>query len=260
MQKMSLSQTITEIKNMIEKGEGDAGRLYFILECLKNKKNLYHSDHKYLESKLESSISLEDESREDRVPHSVLEKIQNLINDGIGDPGRLQYIYDSLAKGKALYHSDQMYLERKLNEDVVFESDDMVTETSVAKPSEKTETTIKSQPVESKPKSIPSMPKDWNKSELNNNLDDKIKEEQNKIEKQKTLSQEIGSQKSKLSQLRSQRQEYEQKINKEKSLIESQIQEERRHIETQVQLSDEITQQKKELDKVRSERNNVIKK
>ena len=33
---------------------------------------------------------------------------------GAGDPGRLQHIHDTIAKGKRLYHSDQVYLETKL--------------------------------------------------------------------------------------------------------------------------------------------------
>ena len=41
----------------------------------------------------------------------LIEKIQSLISAGKGDTGRLNYILESLKKGKQLYNSDQKYLQ-----------------------------------------------------------------------------------------------------------------------------------------------------
>jgi len=54
-------------------GNGDAGRLYHILEFLKNNRPLYHSDKIYLENKLQSSFSVEEESVEE---NKLLPKIK----------------------------------------------------------------------------------------------------------------------------------------------------------------------------------------
>ncbi len=82
---------------------------YHILEFLKNNKSLHHSDQAYLENKLNSQFSTEQE-----VPieeNSILPKLKELIDSGSGDPDGLQHIYDMLANNKSLYHSDHMYLE-----------------------------------------------------------------------------------------------------------------------------------------------------
>ena len=117
MSQLTLSQTIENVQSLIDSGNGDPGRLYHILECLKNNKPLYHSDQNYLEKKLESSFSLEDKP-EPATGSDVLPRIQELMNTGIGDPGRLQHIYDMISNNKTLYHSDVSYLESKLNESV----------------------------------------------------------------------------------------------------------------------------------------------
>lgn len=45
----------------------------------------------------------------------LLEKIQQLIDSGIGDNGRLEHILSTLQSGKKLYNSDQDYLDRLLD-------------------------------------------------------------------------------------------------------------------------------------------------
>ncbi|MCE2615127.1 MAG: hypothetical protein LVO36_04405 [Nitrosopumilus sp. (ex Thoosa mismalolli)] len=66
----------------------------------------------YLENKLNSTFSLDDDPVEE---NDVLPKVQELINSGNGDPSRLQHIYDTLSNNKPPYHSDQAYLESKLD-------------------------------------------------------------------------------------------------------------------------------------------------
>ena len=64
LEQISLSQTISKVDALIDAGNGDSGRLYHILEFLKNNRPLYHSDKIYLENKLQSSFSVEEESVE----------------------------------------------------------------------------------------------------------------------------------------------------------------------------------------------------
>ena len=48
LQQLTLSETITKLENLIDSGQGDTGRLYHILEFLKNDRQLYRSDQIYL--------------------------------------------------------------------------------------------------------------------------------------------------------------------------------------------------------------------
>ncbi len=47
---------------------------------------------------------------------SLEELVQELINDGKGDTGRLEHILSTLKKGESLYASDQEYLQKLLAE------------------------------------------------------------------------------------------------------------------------------------------------
>ena len=51
-------------------------------------------------------------------PDAVL-RIKKLIENKQGDPGRLQYISERLQNGKKLFHSDEIYLNRKISASVV---------------------------------------------------------------------------------------------------------------------------------------------
>ena len=46
-------------------------------------------------------------------------RIKRLIDNHQGDPGRLQYISEALQKGKKLFHSDQIYLDKKISASVI---------------------------------------------------------------------------------------------------------------------------------------------
>ena len=255
-EQLSLSQTISKVDALIDSGNGDAGRLYHILEFLKNNRPLYQSDKTYLENKLQSSFSVKDEPVEE---NELLPRIKELIDSGNGDPGRLQYIYDTLSNNKQLYRSDADYLESKLHP--------TIKETIVVEPPKKLTTEIQKIPkqVESKPLEKPKgvLPKGWSQDTVSNDAEDitkNIKEEERKIKTQEKISNEINQQRTNLSQLISHRKEYEQKITQEKSSLESQIKEERVKIETQTRLSKEIVTQKEELEKVKKERAVIIKK
>jgi len=249
-QNLSLKQTIEKVDDLIDSGKGDAGRLYHILEFLKNNKSLYRSDRIYLERKLNSSFSVQDEPE---IENDLLPKIKKLIDTGNGDAGRLQYIYDAIANNKSLYRSDSLYLETKFN----LNNADVVSKSVLTKPApkilspEKTKIILETKNL---PKINEIMPKDWtpkNESDELNKITEDISDEEQKIKTQEKINEEINLQRSNLSQLISHRKEYEQKVTKEKSFLESQIKEERVKIETQTKLSNDIIFQKKELNKVK---------
>jgi hypothetical protein len=49
--------------------------------------------------------------------YELVKSIRGLIQQGAGDPARLEYILDRLENGKFLYHSDKQYLENLLYTD-----------------------------------------------------------------------------------------------------------------------------------------------
>jgi len=256
---LSLGQTIEKVETLIDLGNGDAGRLYHILEMLKNKRPLYHSDQAYLENKLNSQFIVEEDKIEG---NDLLPKIKNLIDSGDGDPGRLQHIYDMLSNNKSLYHSDQVYLESKLKEPSQTSVQKIeIRETVEDKPSiqEKSFQNIQD---EIKLEQRGTMPKGWNgdKSKDLDELSKNIEVEEMKIQQQQKIDDEINLQRSNLSKLISHRKQYEQKIMEEKLHLESQIHDERIRIETQTKLSKDIILQKEELAKVQKERTDIIKK
>ena len=51
----------------------------------------------------------------------TLDRIKQLIENEQGDPGRLRYIYEFIQKGRPLYKSDRLYLEKKISAEVIFE-------------------------------------------------------------------------------------------------------------------------------------------
>ena len=269
LESISLTQMIEKINELIDSGNGDAGRLYHILEFLKNKKPLYRSDQIYLESKLNTSFEI-DETTEDE--NDYLPQIKKLIETGQGDPGRLQHISDMISDNKQLYNSDIQYLQSKLSPNLNVAK--IVISHAAPKPENHTSTKIK---LETKSKTVSvdppkttkkivtrgSMPKGWtsqNVSNETNEIYEKIENENEKIHEQEKISNELNSNRLKLSELITHRKEYEQKVTQEKNSLESQIKNERLNIETQTKLSRDILLQKEELEKVKKARTHVIKK
>jgi len=252
LEPLSLTQTIEKVDNLIDAGIGDTGRLYYILEFLKNNRPLYHSDQIYLENKLGTLFVVEEEIIEE---NKTLPKIKELIHNGIGDPGRLQHIYDMVADNKPLYHSDVVYLESKLSPPIP-EPSTVVTHTLDVP-----------EYVESIPEKLPSkikdtMPKGWNYSDNSElkTISESITHEEELVNQQNNVSAELDSNRLKLSQLISNRKKHEQKVLHEKSLLQSQIQDEHLRIETQTKVSNDILKQKEELEKIKNERVIVIEK
>jgi len=61
---------------------------------------------------------LSSEIYEITTPDAIL-RIKKLISQNQGDKGRLQYIMETLQKGKKLFHSDQIYLDKKISAIVI---------------------------------------------------------------------------------------------------------------------------------------------
>ncbi|MGB0642298.1 MAG: hypothetical protein ACPGKY_03100, partial [Nitrosopumilus sp.] len=51
----------------------------------------------------------------------TIDKIEKLIDENSGDIGRLEHIVDFLKKEKPLYNTDRIYLESKINAEIIFE-------------------------------------------------------------------------------------------------------------------------------------------
>ncbi len=271
LEHLSLTQTIEKINELINSGNGDTGRLFHILEFLKKKKPLYHSDQIYLESKLNSTFAVEDDIK-NNVEDNFSQKINQLIENGIGDLGRLQHISDMISDNKQLYNSDIQYLQSKLSSDhVVIEKvkPAIVLKLPEIQPTSqkiskvvKTDLSVKNSE-QSKINIRGSMPKGWTSTNAVEELDvvsKKIKDEKEKIQQQEKISDTLNFNKLKLTELVTHRKEYEQKVSQEKQSLESQIKDERLNIATQTKLSQDIVNQQEELEKVKKARTIVIKK
>lgn len=103
------------VLKLLESGNGDAGRLNYILSSLNKGKRLYHTDQNYLAEKFCQEAGLIKIVQADE---GLLAKIQKLLKNGDGDYGRLRHILETLCRGKPLYSSDQKYLENKLGEKI----------------------------------------------------------------------------------------------------------------------------------------------
>ena len=108
----TLDEFLEKIQNLMDSGKGDLGRLRFILMTLRRGNNLYSSDKKYLEKKIGTEIILVEKHKDEKPSNlKLLSSIQELINLGSGDNGRLQFIYETIQNGKQLYNSDKNYLD-----------------------------------------------------------------------------------------------------------------------------------------------------
>ena len=57
---------------------------------------------------------------------TVASTIEKLIDNNSGDIGRLEHIIDFLKKKKLLYNTDRIYLENKINSEIVIEEEKSV--------------------------------------------------------------------------------------------------------------------------------------
>ena len=193
----------------------------------------------------------------------TIAKVEVLIDTGNGDVGRLQHIYDMIANEKPLYHSDQVYLETKLQSPVQDTNSISVesskTNAPVYCPPKKE--ILKEQIKTSKIQGM--MPKGWiptTDSEELGTISKNILDKEQKLQQKQKISEEINLQRSKLTGLISNCKDHEQKITVERSSLESQIKDKRNKIETQTKYSKELIIQKDELNVIKKEKLNIVKK
>ena len=304
MQNLSNIEKIYFIDKLLDAGDGDTGRLSFIKECLENNKRLFKSDQKYLASKLEH-ITIPEEPAPKQ--ESLLDSVRELINSGIGDPGRLEHIYRMLDNGKELYSSDKKYLDSKLEfkekkfakiitdiatdiesptqEQIMQEATEVVAlrqklndandkilnleKTIAEKKSEQAQVKQQAEapkPKEpEKPKLRGSMPKDWKPSkDLPEDLGksgiyETIKHEAERIEELKEERKRLDEKQNRLTQIILNREEYEKRVAYEKQRLESKITQERQQIEQQTKLAEQIKERQRELEQAKQEREKISK-
>ncbi|MGD8432394.1 MAG: hypothetical protein PVG23_07470 [Nitrosopumilaceae archaeon] len=243
---ISTPDAILRIKKIIENKQGDPGRLQYISERLQSGKKLFHSDHIYLTNKISAEV-IPIEIKEPNENDKKIKDVKRLIALKLGEPGRLAYILKTLEKNKDLYHSDEIYLKNKIEQFHEYtegkrikrrvrrapepEHLEEIKETVEIFPKEKPH----SEPFEDIPEKLQGIEdavlseKPKKTSDLFDLIDDthevdlEIQQEREKISKLKANHEQIKIQHDELSQLIAYRQEYEQKINHEKEILEKEI-------------------------------------
>ncbi|HXW02487.1 MAG TPA: hypothetical protein VD828_03850, partial [Candidatus Nitrosotenuis sp.] len=249
MATLTIEETIAFVEKLIASGRGDSGRLGHVLIMLKQGRKLYHSDQKYLDGKLAQEIGLE---QKPKIEETLLTRIQNLISEGRGDVGRLQFILESLTQGKTIYHSDQKYLEGKLGHkidqrDIIPKQDDTKTieglKSQIVSANQKI-THLESvlsgkvsqlQKIQDNPtqkmmvRTPGAMPKGWKPlsvTEELNKVQQQISIEQVKLDKEKSESERLRIEQSKLMQIILDRKEFEKQVKIEQEQLAKQIEQE----------------------------------
>lgn len=272
---MSPDEAKSFVEKLIASGKGDYGRLYHILTTLKQGRRLYDSDQKYLEGKLANEIGV---AQKPAVEEGLLTRIQNLINSGTGDTGRLQFILECIQQGKTLYHSDQKYLESKLGskieQQVRTDSDNIETlksqvllanqkisnlESLLNKKINQLDTKPDERPEKPRP-TVGAMPKGWKPADLPDieTVRSQIKTEQERLDKEKTEADLLKIEQSKLMQIILNRQEFEKQVKIEHERLEQQIELERQSVMEQANLVEQIKSQELELEKAKKVRNDIV--
>ena len=242
---ISTPDAILRIKKLIETKQGDPGRLQYISERLHNGKHLFRSDEIYLHNKISASvipIQLQKPTERDE----KIKEIKRLLSIKFGDPGRLRYMLAYLERGRQLYQSDESYLESKIVQLHDFTEGRRLKprfRKQVPKPEpieffeepQKEKIEESRQPDPDIPEKLQGIeeavlsPETKNSSDLFDLIEEtpkkdvKIQQEREKISKLKHNHEQLKIQHDELSQLIAYRQEYEQKINREKEILEKEI-------------------------------------
>ncbi|MFB5604294.1 MAG: hypothetical protein ACE5RK_07805 [Candidatus Nitrosomaritimum aestuariumsis] len=271
---ISTPDAILRIKKLIENKQGDAGRLQYISERLQNAKKLFHSDHIYLTNKISAEV-IPIQIKEPTEYDEKIKDVKRLIGLKFGDPGRLRYILQTLEKNKELYHSDDIYLESKIEQFHEYTQGKKI-KRKVRIPKqepirEEFYESVEEQPkIEQPAQDIPEKlqgieeavlsqePKQT--SDLFDLIDDtpkvdlEIQQEREKISKLKHNHEQIKIQHDELSQLIAYRQEYEQKINQEKEILEKEIRIEQQKVKEKDELVADLIKNQSKLLQSKTER------
>ncbi|NDB63628.1 MAG: hypothetical protein EB170_07155 [Nitrosopumilaceae archaeon] len=269
MASLTVQETRAFVEKLMASGKGDPGRLAHILTILREGRQLYNSDKRYLDEKFSQEIGLQEQLK---VDEDVITKTQKLITSGAGDTGRLQFILESLKKGKTLYKSDEQYLESKLGQKINYD-----TILSAKHDSDKTIDVLKSQvswanqkiaslesviqekmvQLQSAHKPQGTLPKGHTTQSLDQ-IQRELAQEEANLSREKTEAERIKIEQSKLTQIILDRKEFEKQVAMEKENIKTQIEQERQNMETQNRLVEQIKAQEAQLETARRERDGII--
>lgn len=279
IQQISTPDAILRIKKLIETNQGDPGRLQFISESLQKGKTLFHSDQIYLHKKISADVIPAQIIQPTEIDER-LKNVKKLISLNFGEPGRLRYILQSLQNNRRLYHSDEEYIELKIEQfhrlsegktlkrRIRSKIPEVVDETFTQPiPQKITEPSITPQDIPEKLQEIEDAvlsPGKKETSDLFDLLDDspkinaEIGKEREKLSKAKLDHEQIKVQRNELSQLIVYRQEYEIKINREKELLENEIKIEQEKVKEKDRLVEELIKNQSKLIQTKTEREVLI--
>lgn len=275
---ISAQDAIVRIKKLIQTNQGDPGRLQYISERLENGKFLFHSDKVYLAHKILAEV-VPPIKKEPTEMEKKIKDIKRLVAFNLGDSERLRHIYQSLQKNRPLYHSDENYLQSKINllneltegkriRKDIFEKfvkkEPEIEEQIQQKPESKKENFIPStydipEKLEAIEESI--LSKESRKSsDLFDLLDGKteesveIQQEKEKLSKLKLKHEQLRIQRDELAQLIEYRQKYEQKIKHEREILEKEIQFEQDKVRQKDELVAQLIKNQSKLLQAKTER------
>jgi len=282
---ISTSDAILRIKKLIEKKLGDPGRLQYISETLLKGRDLYRSDQIYLDNKISATV-IPFQIKKPTESDDKIKGVKRLLALNFGDPGRLRYILHTLEKGKDLYNTDEIYFDSKIDQLHEFtegkrlkrrirsrtprETSELYEEVSPQPVSEKTveeqEKDLYQPPIPEPPEE-PSGEKDTETKQTSDlfdliedtsQIDLEIKQEREKLSKLKHSQEQIKIQRDELSQLIVYRQEYEQKINREKEILEKEIKIEQQNVKDKDKLVEELIKNQTKLIQSKTEREVLV--
>ncbi len=270
----------------MEQNQGDKGRLQYIMETIQKGKTLFHSDSIYLNQKISAEIIPVKQTKTSETDEK-LKNVRRLISLNLGDPERLQYMFNRLQKNKKLYHSDEKYLESKTKQIIHLRQKKFQQREKSQIPSslnqkinnEKfsspiSEKIVKKQPQKSFPKEFFKLSKEDVYTELpleendesspfdlvgkDSHYNSTIESERLYISKLKLEDDQIKIQRDELSHLIIYRQEYEIKINHETEILENNYKIAQQEIKDKdIQVEEIITNQSK-LIQIKTEREVLI--
>ena len=275
---ISAQDAIVRIKRLIQTNQGDPGRLQYISERLENGKNLFHSDKVYLSHKISAEVIPSIKKEPTEMEEKIMD-IKRLVAFKLGDPERLHHIYQTLQKNRPLYHSDENYLQSKLNQLMeltegkrirkgIFENvvtrESQIENQIQQKPEPRQEHFISSTyNIPEKLEAIEDavLSKESKKtSDLFEMLEDKaeenieIQQEKEKLSKLKLNHEQLRIQREELSQLIEYRQKYEQRIKHEKEILEKEIQFEQEKVRQKDELVAQLIKNQSKLLQAKTER------
>jgi len=282
---ISTPDAILRIKKLLENKLGDPGRLQYISETLLKGRDLYRSDQIYLDKKISARV-IPFEIKESTKDDEKIKSVKRLMALNFGDPGRLRYILHTLEQGKDLYNTDEIYFDSKIEQLHEFtegkklkrrirsrtprETSELYEEVSPQPVSEKTVEEQEEgayQPPIPETEEEPSVEKDiepkqtsdlFDLIEDTSQVDLEIKQEREKVSKLKHSQEQIKIQRDELSQLIVYRQEYEQKINREKEILEKEIKIEQQNVKDKDKLVEELIKNQTKLIQSKTEREVLV--